>query len=151
MMTAPARTDAPTVRPATGRAPSTRWVGRLLEALEVVVGLSGLAGGAYLMARPTTAMPRRLLEGTGFSSWRLPGLALFVLVGLGPVLAVVAQRRGLPGARAGHLVVGVGLVAWIVVEMVWIVVTLPLQLTFAALGVVIAALGVVRIRREPPG
>lgn len=123
---------------------------RLLETLEAVVALSGLAGGAYLMARPMTAMPRRFLEGTGFSSWRLPGLALFVLVGLGPALVVVAQRRDLAVARAGHLVVGVGLVAWIVVEMVWIVVTPPLQITFAALGIAIAVLGVVRVRRGTP-
>lgn len=136
-----------TREPATSAGPAPRRAGarrrrleRALVALEALVSVSGLGGGAYLMARPTTAMPMRLLAGTGFASWRLPGVALFVLVGVAPGIVAVAATRGLRAARVGHLLVGAGLVAWIVVEMLWVVVTWPLQIAYASMGVAIVVL-----------
>ncbi len=133
-----------------GRGRARTRLESVLLGLEALVSVSGLAGGAYLMARPTTAMPMSLLEGTGFTSWRLPGAALFALVGVAPGLVLATALARLRVARIGHLLVGAGLVAWIAVEMIWVVVTLPLQLTYAAIGVVITVLGLALIRQGAP-
>ncbi len=119
---------------------------RGLVFLELFVSMCGIGGGVYLVSSPRSAMPLAYLEGTGFDTWRWPGVALLLFVGVGPVLAVVAtwQRRRIEDAA--HLLVGLGLVVWIIVEALWVVVSAPLQITFATIGAVIAALALTRSR-----
>lgn len=120
---------------------------RGLILLESVVSVSGLGGGVFMASHPLTVMPLRYLEGTWFHTWRWPGVALLVFVGICPALAVVAtlQRRRIEGLA--HLMVGVGLVAWIVLEAAWMVVSLPLQAAVASIGVAIIVLALGELRR----
>jgi hypothetical protein len=69
-------------------------------------------------------------------------------VGLCPILAVVAtlQRRTI--ASIGHITVGAGLIAWIVLEATWIVVSPGLQITMALTGLVILILGLLEQLRD---
>lgn len=113
---------------------------RALIVIESVVSFSGLAGGAFMASHPKTMMPLRYLEGTWFTTWRWPGVALFVFVGLAPAIVVVAALVRQRYALVGHVLVGVGLVAWIVLEAAWVVVSPGLQITFALAGVAIVAL-----------
>jgi len=87
-------------------------------------------------------MSLRYLQGTWFHTWRWPGIALFLLVGVCPALVVAATLRDLSVATIGHICVGVGLIAWILLEVAWVVVSPALQITMGAVGVVIAVLGV---------
>jgi hypothetical protein len=107
---------------------------RALVALESLVSVCGLGGGAFMASRPMTMMPLRYLEGTFFHTWRWPGLALLFFVGILPALAVVAtlQRRRIE--MVGHFGVGVGLVAWILLEATWVVVSLPSSWPLALLA-----------------
>ncbi len=134
---------------ATGAPPSSKLDAgrRALVALESVVSVCGIGGGTYLASHPRSAMPLKYLEGTWFDSWRWPGVALFFFVGVCPILAVLATLQRRRVATTAHLLVGVGLVAWIVVEALWMVVSPPLQITFASIGVVIVVLGVAQARR----
>ncbi len=121
---------------------------RTLVALEAFVSLCGLGGGSYLITHATTALPVRYLGGTWFSTWRWPGVALLVLVGVAPGVVAVATLLRHPLARLGHVCVGVGLVAWVTLEAAWVVVSPPLQITFGAIGLLITILGIVEWRAE---
>ena len=116
---------------------------RVLVGLEAFVSLCGLGGGLYLITHATMALPVRYLVGTWFTTWRWPGVALLVLVGVCPAVVAVATLLRHPLAWPGHVCVGVGLVAWVTLEAAWMVVNLALQIAFGAIGVVIAVLGVV--------
>jgi hypothetical protein len=52
-------------------------------------------------------------------------------------------------AIIGHVSVGVGLVAWILLEAAWVVVSPGLQGTFGVIGLVIFVLGLREVRRVP--
>lgn len=143
----------------TSRAPADRSTGsdrprrrlrrrpRALVVLEVVLSVCGLGGGTFMATHPTTAMSLDYLQGTGFHTWRWPGIALLFFVGVGPAAVAAATLLRFPVAPLGHVCVGVGLVAWILLELTWIVVVSPaLQVVFGAVGVTIAVLGVAEIR-----
>lgn len=110
---------------------------RTVIVLEILLGLCALGGALDLVTHPANALPARYLTGTGFGSWRLPGIALGLFVGGGPLLATWFQRRPGPWARRSALLVGGGLLAWLLVEALWVVWWPPLQLPLAALGLVI--------------
>lgn len=112
-----------------------------LVRLEGFISLCGLAGGIYMATHPITTMPLRYLQGTWFHTWRWPGVALLFFVGVCPALVIVAtiDRRRL--AIVGHLIVGVGLIAWVALEAAWIVESPVLQLLVRAIGATILALG----------
>ena len=75
-----------------GLAPG-RW-GWSLVAVQVFVGANAVFGGIQ-MAANGFGMPTRWLDGTGFSSWVLPGVALLVGVAVPQLLAagLVATRH----------------------------------------------------------
>lgn len=120
---------------------------RALVTLESFVSACGVGGGTYMTSHPQSAMPMKYLEGTWFDSWRWPGIALFFFVGVCPILAVLATLQRRRVATTAHLLVGVGLVTWIIVEVLWMVVSPPLQITVASIGVAIVALAVTQARR----
>ena len=124
---------------------------RFLIALESLVSLCGLAGGAYMASHSLTMMPLRYLDGTWFHTWRWPGVALFVFVGVGPALAVVATVARHRFEMVGHFGVGVGLVAWIVLEAAWMVVSPVMQITFGVIGMAIIVLASSEHQRRKAG
>ena len=114
---------------------------RVLIALEGFMAVCGLAGGLYMASHPTTTMPLRYLDGTWFHTWRWPGVALAFFVGVCPAVVAGATWRRRPAATIGHVAVGLGLVAWILLEAAWVVVSPALQITVGLVGVVILVLG----------
>jgi hypothetical protein len=88
------------------------------------------------------------LDGTWFHTWRWPGIALLFFIGVCPALVVVATLLRLRIAIIGHVSVGVGLVAWILLKAAWVVVSPGLQGTFGVIGLVIFVLG---LREASPG
>ena len=114
---------------------------RALIGLELFIAVCALGGGIYLVTHPTTALSPTYLQGTWFHSWQWPGSALIVFVGVCPLLVAVAALRRRRIASIGHLCVGVGLIAWVVLEAAWIVVSPGLQIAVGSIGVVILVLG----------
>jgi 4-hydroxybenzoate polyprenyltransferase len=107
--------------------------------------ISGLAGGYALLADPSgdlIGLPLAWLEGTPFSDYFVPGIILFWVLGVGPLVVAWALWRGRSWAWYGSLVVGTGLAIWIVVEMVLIGYqpTPPLQAFYGLLSLVILSL-----------
>jgi hypothetical protein len=108
-----------------GRPPSTPRSdtdARVLAVLELGIGAAALAGGALLAAVPDGSLLRadpRVLIGTPFADWRVPGLLLATLVGGGFLLPVMAMAQPLACPRSFG-VRGVGLIAFEAAEVAWI-------------------------------
>ena len=130
-----------------------------LIVVQLFQAVGALAGGAALMASPKGGiikMPLSYLDGSPFKDFLIPGITLFVVLGVGPLVAAwVLVRR--PRSTALESVnpfrheywgwtlsgvIGVGLVIWIAVETL-IVPYSFLQPLFAGVGAVIIALTLV--------
>ena len=140
------RIPAPTPRPAsTSRRLPT--LGRLAMVLEIFLGIGALFGGIQFILAPDghlLGVPLRMLAGTPFHSFLVPGVLLFTFVGLGPMAAaaITARRRAIGPLAA--FAVGLTLMGWITVEMVIFAGLTSLFWAFyLVLGTVIAAVGVV--------
>jgi hypothetical protein len=106
--------------------------------------LSGLYGGSYLLLDPTGQslnMPLSLLKHSPFRDYFIPGLILFLVLGLFPVIVYYGLWIGNRWAWFGTLSIGIGLLIWIGVEIVMIGYqpTPPLQLVYGIVGLLILA------------
>jgi hypothetical protein len=125
--------------------------GRTLGALEAVLSVAAAGGAVYLAVSPHDAMPADLLARTPFPSWLVPGilLGLCVAVPAGAVAYGVFARR--PYAHAGHVLVGLALTGWIVVQVAVIGFVASLQPVMFTWGLVILLLGAANYRRWHTG
>jgi hypothetical protein len=108
-------------------------------------GLSGVAGGVGLVGDPSGAslgIPVRWLQGSPFADYMLPGLVLWIVLGVAPlVVAAGVWRRRAWGAGAAGLLGG-ALLVWIAVQIAligyhpWP----PLQLLYGGVGVALVGL-----------
>ena len=117
---------------------------RVVMVLEYVTAVAALAGGVMLAVRPDGSLlqaRQSALAGSPFSDWRVPGILLSVLVGVGYLLAAEWQRRRLPHARELSIFAGLGLIAFEAAEWIWIGFQ-PLEVIFGAVGAVVAVLAI---------
>jgi peptidoglycan/LPS O-acetylase OafA/YrhL len=127
---------------------------KIIVGLDVFVGIGALAGGGLLSLAPDghlLGMPSKLLAGTPFPDFLVPGLILFTAIGVLPLLAAVATVRRLPIAALLAVGVGVLLVGWIAVEMV--ILAGPGSLAWSlylVLGTAVLVLGGVWLRSPHP-
>ena len=115
---------------------------RALVALELVTGVTGLAGGVLLVAAPDGSLLRAnpaTLADTPFTDWRVPGVLLAGLVGGGFLLAGWWQWRGYWHARELSMAAGAGLVCFEAAELAWLGFQ-PLEAVFALVGVMVVGL-----------
>lgn len=117
----------------------------LLVALLAVLGLSGFVGGIALLADTSGAvldLSPTLLDGSPFADYLIPGLALFVFLGVFPLLvagALVTQHRL---AWQGVLAAGLAVLVWFTVQLVVVGWGNALQWLYLLLGVAILVVGV---------
>src|SRR6202035_5195079 len=138
------RIPSPTRRPASS---SRRFstLGRLAMVLEIFLGIGALFGGIQFILAPDghlLGVHLSMLAGTPFRSFLVPGLLLFIFVGLGPMVAaaITARRRAIGPLAA--FAVGLTLMGWITVEMViFSGLTSLFWAFYLILGTVIAAVG----------
>lgn len=124
---------------------------RALVALELVTGVTGLAGGVLLAAAPDGSLLRAdpaTLAGSPFSDWRVPGVLLAGLVGGGFLLTGWWQWRGHRYARELSVIAGAGLVCFEAAELAWLGFQ-PLEAVFAVVGVTVVMLAGHTPRTQP--
>jgi hypothetical protein len=130
-------------QPAPARLPG---IARLAVVLEIFLGLGAMFGGAALVLAPDghlLGMPTRLLAGSPFTSYLVPGIILFSVIGLGPLLAALLSVRDQAFAPIAAIAVGLTLIGWITVEMVVLAGLGSLAWAlYLILGVCISAIGV---------
>jgi hypothetical protein len=111
-------------------------------ALEVVLSIGALGGGVVLMLAPRgeiMPLPLSALAGSPFDTYFVPGLILFGVLGLGPLIAARLTWLHHPLAPVAAFVVGAGLLIWVAVEVAIIGYSNepPLQAIYGILGVAI--------------
>ena len=125
--------------------PALRPIARVSMGLEVLLSLGALAGGTALMVGPRgEIIPLQVaaLQGSPFDTYFVPGLILFAVLGLGPIAAAILAFARQPLAPLAALVVGVGLLIWLIVEIAIVGYSSnpPLQPIYLMLGVAIDSL-----------
>ena len=98
--------------------PSIAW---FVATLDVLLGLGALFGGAALALGPDghlLGMKTSLLAGSPFTDYLVPGVILFLVMGVFPLVAaaMIALRSSL--APIAAIASGLALIGWIVVEMI---------------------------------
>lgn len=108
----------------------------VLAALLLLVGLNGLAGGYYGMSG-ARSVPVEWLEGSPFSNYFIPGLILFIAVGIfctiSAALLIMRAKSSVSFGKAS----GILLIAWIVIQMLIIGYVSFLQPLMFFIGLVI--------------
>ena len=82
--------------PKQSSASSLPGIARLAVVLEVFLGLGALFGGGALILAPDghlLGMPVKLLAGSPFPSSLVPGIILFGLIGVAPLMAAAITLR----------------------------------------------------------
>jgi hypothetical protein len=110
--------------------------------LEVVLGIGALGGGLVLMVAPRgeiMPLPLSALAGSPFETYFGPGMILFTVLGLGPLVAARLAWIRHPLAPLAAFVVGAALLIWIAVEIAIIGYSNepPLQAIYLVMGVAI--------------
>ena len=124
-------------------------LGRLARsaiALDVFLAIGALAGGAALILGPRgEVIPLHIadLEGSPFDTFLVPGIVLFAVLGIGPLVAAYLGWLRHPLAPVATVVVGAALLVWLAVEIAIVGYTNepPLQPFYLLLGAVIVAVG----------
>jgi hypothetical protein len=141
----------------TGR--GTRPLSRMVKAavtLEILLSIGALGGGLVLVIAPRgeiMPLPLSALAGSPFESYLVPGLILFGVLGLGPLVAVGLAWLRHPLAPTAALVVGTGLLIWVAVEVAIIGYSNepPLQAIYGILGVAITLVAIRWLSTPQPG
>src|ERR1700738_5076922 len=71
-------------------------IARLAIVLEVLLGIGALFGGGQFILAPDghlIGVPLKMLAGTPFHSFLVPGLVLFTLLGVAPIAAAALTAR----------------------------------------------------------
>ena len=117
------------------------WRHRLLIGLEVFELVGALVGTVGLLRDGYEFMGRTVeTSELPFGSWVPAGVALLLLNGIVPAVAVELDRRRHRLARTAHLATGVVLMAWIVLQVAVIGLVFVLQPVMFAVGAAITAL-----------
>lgn len=129
-----------------GRLSRVRGIARLAVVLEIFLGLGALGGGGLFILAPDghlLGMTTRMLAGTPFHSFLVPGIILFAFIGVTPLLAAAITVRRQAIAPLAAVAVGLTLIGWISVEMVLFAgISSLLWVFYLLLGTCMVAIGV---------
>ena len=115
---------------------------KILIACTLFQAISGLGGGVFLIADPTgetLSLPLCFLGNSPFPDYLVPGIILFTVLGLYPLIVSAGLWKRKYWSWLGSLLLGVALLIWIIVEIIIIGYQSnpPLQLIYGILGVAI--------------
>ena len=127
--------------------PAIVWIA---VALEIFTAIGAVPVGLMFLADPSgkvVQVPQGWIEATPFGSYLIPGLCLLAVNGLGmlALAALTVRRHWLAPWLTGTL--GVGLIAWIVVEIVALPETMWLTWIFLAVGLALGFVALFWLRR----
>lgn len=116
-----------------------------LITLVIFQGLSGLAGGFGLINDPSgesLKIPIKWLDGSPFADYLIPGIILFVILGIFPLIISFGLWKRRNWGWLGSIALGAALIIWIIVEIIVIgwQTEPPLQLIYGVVGIAIFAI-----------
>lgn len=109
------------------------------------VGVGALAGGGAAMLNPRNPLgiPPESLEGSPFTTYLIPGIILFALIGLGNVLALALSLRYPKTQAYSGCTMGGALMIWIFVQCIMLRSIVFLHVFFFAVGGVMVLLSLI--------
>jgi hypothetical protein len=127
--------------------PRLSRLARFVIALEVLLAIGALGGGLVLVVAPRgqiMPLPLSALAGSPFDTYLGPGLILFTVLGIGPLVAARIAWQRHPLAPFAAFVVGAALLIWIGVEIAIIGYSNepPLQAIYLVMGIAITVAAV---------
>lgn len=104
--------------------------------LHYFIGVGGMAGGFGAISNPMSpmGMSTDYLKFSPFSSYLIPGLLLFFVIGVGHLFAAVILQKKLSIAPYSSGIAGGALVIWIVVQCIMLQAVAVLHAIFFVLG-----------------
>ncbi len=121
----------------------------LAVALEVFTAVGAIPVGIMFLTDPTgrtIGLPGGWIEATPFGTYFVPGLYLLLVNGVMMLVAAalsVMRHRFAPWLTG---VLGVGLIVWILVEIVLLPATMFLTWLFLAIGIILAVVSLLWLR-----
>ena len=115
--------------------------------LLVFMGIAGATGGLLLIADPsgaTLGLAASLLEDTPFTDYLVPGVLLFLIIGMGNLAAAVAVMRSIRWFPFLIAAEGFSITIWILVQMVMVQLIVPQQFVIGIIGLLLIALGILQ-------
>ncbi|WP_051205313.1 hypothetical protein [Salinimicrobium xinjiangense] len=100
-----------------------KFLNILLGSLQAVNGLSALLGGYMLIDDPTgesLALDAQWLQNTPFPNYLIPGIVLFLLIGITNVWGMWLTFNRKTKRAAFGTVFGLILMGWIIGQVIWI-------------------------------
>jgi hypothetical protein len=94
-----------------------RIINLLLAILLLFTGFISVISGIVMIATNGMGMPLEWLEGTAFTSYLIPGLILFIIIGGITTLAGILLIKKKKGAHEAAAASGFGLLIWLFTEM----------------------------------
>jgi len=85
-----------------------------------VTGFFALAGGWGFISNPSgekMQIPVEWLENTPFNNYLIPGLILFIVLGLGSISTAIASIRRTPHYSKSIIAMGIIIVGWIIIQV----------------------------------
>ena len=115
---------------------------RFLFILHLFVGLGAIAGGSMEILNPYTpgGMATDALKNSPFSNFLIPGLILFIVIGLGNLLSSITFFFKLKYQGYISSIFSWALVIWIVVQCIMLRTIVYLHVIFFIIGLVQAFL-----------
>lgn len=117
----------------------------IVVVLELLLSFGALYGGATLILAPDGSLlgiSDADLAGSPFDSYLLPGIFLFLVIGVFPLVVAIAALRRAVWAVPTHFVLGVALMIFELIEW-WAIGYHVLQAIYFVYGLVMAVLGLV--------
>jgi hypothetical protein len=127
--------------------PAYVWIAVVLE---LITALGAIPVGWLFLSDPSgrsMSLPSAWIEATPFGSYFVPGLYLFAMNGFGmlALAALTVRRHWIAPWLTGTL--GVGLIIWILVEIVALPETMVLTWIFLATGLALGFVALFWLRR----
>lgn len=112
--------------------------------LLIILSFSALFGGGLLIKDKSGQILKldlNWLQDSPFKNYLIPGLILFILIGLGSLATVLTGMIGKRYFPVGTLLCGGMLTIWITVQMAMFQSMHPLQISFLLLGILLLLIG----------
>jgi len=116
----------------------------VITGLLTLNGISGLAGGYGLLSDVSgkaVGMSTELLKDSPFLNFLIPGLALFILIGLFSLIAAYMVLRQSKAAPAFCIIEGLMLITWLIVQILSIQQFHILQAIYACIAIALVWAG----------
>ena len=118
---------------------------RLLFGLHVFVGIGAMMGGLAAITNPDQPLgvPIEILKNSPFSSFLIPGIILFTIIGLGNVIGAYMFHFKLRIQGYISSIFSWALVIWIIVQCVMLNTIAFLHILFFTIGLIQAGLSMI--------